>query len=126
MSGMRPNDHDGPAARTHARSIAMLGAAILIGSLAACARISSFFSPPAQPVTPVAQATVVATATPTPAVISVHHRHRKKGSHGKRPPENSEMAKGGMAAPSAKPSPDAMPEDSGLTLENDDATMRQA
>jgi len=120
---MRSDDNGGSAARTNARTTAILGAAMLIGSLAACARISSFFSPP-QPVTPVAQATVMATPTPTPAVISTHHRHRKKSSHGKRPTEKSEMA--GATSPSASPSPESIPKDSGLTLENDDATMRQA
>jgi hypothetical protein len=109
------------------RVVTLLAVVIIIGSVAACARIDSWFSPRPAPVTPVAQATVTATPTPTATVTAVRHRRRKKPSHGKRPPDAGlASATSSAPSPSVRPSPRSIPEDSGLTLENGDATMLQA
>lgn len=124
---MRTNDRGWLAGGVSERLVTLLCAGILTGSLTACARISSFFSPQPPTITPAPQAQVVTTPTPVANATSSHHRHRKKPSPGKRRPENPEIAgtKGG-ASPSAKPSPESIHEDSRLTLDNDDATMHRA
>jgi len=125
---MRPTARESSFLGISHRVVTLLAVVIIIGSVAAFARINSWFSPRPAPVTPVAQATVMATPTPTATVTAVRHRRRKKPSQGKRPPENAGLASATSSAPSpsVRPSPEPIPEDSGLTLENGDATMHQA